>query len=131
MNPLLPDSMLRFVPARADGLPDVSEAAVYPDRLELVSAGKRVSFPFRELARWPRPRWLWRLLSRIGCWPRWLPIGERDWFHPPGERFIRFYTNPPITICMPEDPHSVYHLTLFRRVQDVIALGGYGTIDLG
>lgn len=33
---------LRFVPSRVDGLPDVTDVAVFPDRLELLSAGKWV-----------------------------------------------------------------------------------------
>ncbi len=125
------DHCLRFVPFRVDGVRDVIEAAVYPDRLELVSGGNRVSFPFRDMAHWPQPRWLWRLLSAFGIRPGWLPIGERDWFHPANERFIRFYAAPPMTIYIPDDPHTVYHLTLFRRIQDVIAKGGYSTFDLG
>ena len=33
------ETCLRFVPSRVEGLPDASEAAIYPDRLELLCAG--------------------------------------------------------------------------------------------
>jgi hypothetical protein len=131
MNPSPQDHTLRFVPTRVGGVADVTEVAVFPDRLELVSDEKRLSFPYCDMARWPQPRWLWRLLSWIGIRPGWLPIGERDWFHPPNERYIRFYATPPMTIYIPDDPHTVYHLTLFRRIQNMIAAGGYSTFDLG
>jgi hypothetical protein len=123
---------LRFIPSRVEGLPGVTEAAVYPDRLELLSGGRWVSFPFADIARWPRPAWLWRRLARLGWRPRWLPVGQRDWFHPPSERFFRFYTQPPIVVYMADEPWDTdYGSTLFRRVQDVMLEGGFNTWDLG
>jgi hypothetical protein len=123
---------LRFVPTRVDGLPDVREVAIFPDRLELLSAGEWIIDPFVEMARWPRPAPLWRWLSRRGWWRGWLPVGERDWFHPPSTRFFRFYTKPRIVIFMPDEPiETNYGDTLFRRVQDVMLEGGFATWDLG
>jgi hypothetical protein len=131
MNSLPQDSLLRFVPLRLEGIPDVTEAAIYPDRLELVSAGKRVAFRFRDMAHWPQPAWFWRFLSRFGVKRRWLPVADRFWSQRENERFIRFYAQPAITIYIPDDPGTVYHLSLFRRIQNVIAAGGYSTFDLG
>jgi hypothetical protein len=123
---------LCFVPSRVEGLPEVTEVAVYPDRLEVHSAGRWVSFPFADIARWPRPAFLWRWLARLGWRPRWLPVGERDWFHPPSERFFRFRTRPRIVVFMPEESRETdYGSTLFRRVQDVMLEGGFSTWDLG
>ena len=116
----------RFVPSRVDGLRDVSEAAIYPDRIELRSAGQWVSFRFTDFARWPRPAWLWRFLSRIGWRPRWLPVADRDW------RFIAFYTTPPVTVGLPADePTGGYEETYVARIQRVICAGGFNTFDLG
>src|SRR5438874_3478882 len=117
---------LRFIPSRVEGLPDVTEVAVYPGRLELLSAGWWVSFRLADIAAWPRPAFLWRRLARLGWRPRWLPVGERDWFHPPAKRFFRFYTQPRVVIYMPDEPAETgYGSTLFRRVQDVMLEGGF------
>ena len=123
---------LRFVPSRVDGVADVNEAAVYPDRLELLSGNRWVSFRFADIARWPCPPWLWRRVARLGWRPRWLPVGERDWFHPPSERFFRFYTRPPIVVYMADEPRDMdYGNTLFRRIEEVMLEGGFNTWDLG
>jgi hypothetical protein len=123
---------LRFVPSRAEGLPAVTEVAVYPDRLEVLSAGRWVSFRLADIAVWPHPAFLRRWLASLGWRPRWLPVGERDWFHPPSERFFRFYTRPPLVVYMPDEPPETnYGSTLFRRVQDVMRAGGFDTWDMG
>jgi hypothetical protein len=47
-------------------------------------------------------------------------------------RFFRFYTRPEVTVYMPYEPRGLgYGVTMFRQVQDVIGLGGFGTFDLG
>ena len=123
---------LRFVPSRVEGLPDVSEVAIYPDRLELQSAGKWVVFRFTDLARWPRPAWLRRLLFRAGWRPRWLPVADRDWFHLPRDRFFAFYTRPPVIVYLTDDDPGVgYDETLFRRIQAVIGAGGFEYLRSG
>jgi hypothetical protein len=123
---------LRLVSSRVDGLPDVTEVVVYPDRLELLSAGEWVIHRFADIASWRQPAPLWRWLFRMGWRQRWLPVGERDWFHPPSERFFRFYTRPPIVVFMPDEPRETnYGDTLFFRVQEVMREGGFTTWDLG
>ena len=123
---------LRFVPSRVEGLPDVAEVVVYPDCLELLSAGEWVILRFAEMARWPRPARFWRALSRFGWRPRWLPVADRDWFHPPRDRFFIFYTDPSITVFLPDESRDIgYGETLFRQIQDVIEAGGFHTCDLG
>ncbi len=125
-------SGLRFVPSRVEGLPGVTEVVVYPDRLELLSLGRWASFRFADIAEWPRPAFLWRWLARLGWRPRWPPVGERDWFHPPSERFFNFFTRPRIVVYLPDEPPEMdYGSTLFRRVQDVMLEGGFSTWDLG
>jgi hypothetical protein len=123
---------LRLVPSRVEGLPEVTEVVVFPERLELFSAGEWLTFPFAQMVEWPHPAWLWRLLSRIGWRQRFLPVGERDWFHPPAERFFRFFTSPRVVVYMPDEPAEIsYGDTWFRRVQDVMFRGGFNTWDLG
>jgi hypothetical protein len=117
---------LQFVPSRVDGLPSVTEIAVFPDRLELLSEGRWVVIRLDEIAAWPRPRWLWRLRR-----PCFLPVGERNWFRAPPDRFFRFFTGPPITVYMPDKKGVEYGATCFRRLQDVLAEGGFTTYDLG
>jgi hypothetical protein len=123
---------VRFVPSRVEGLPGVSAIAIFPDRVELCSAGQWLSFPFAEMVQWPRPAWLWRLFACVGLRRRFLPVGERDWFHPPADRFIRFFSSPRFVVYLPDEPaDTTYADTWFRRVQDVIARDGFSTWDLG
>src|SRR5262245_2921219 len=127
------ENHLRFVPSAVDGLPSVTEVAIFPDRLELLSEGKWTVIRFLDIARWYRGGWWYWSLARIGLRVRaWPSVGARDWFHPPAQRFFRFDTSPPITVSMPDEPEElVYGQTMFRRVQNVLALGGFVTDDLG
>lgn len=65
MKPDAEDSV-RFVPSAVKGLPSVTEAAVFPDRLELMSEGKSVVIRFLDIARWYRRGWFYRPLARLG-----------------------------------------------------------------
>ena len=126
------DHQLHFVPSRVEGLPDVTSVTVFPDRIELVSAGRVVTHRFADIARWPSPRLLWKLLCRIGLRPRWLPVGDRDWFHEPADMFFRFYTVPRLKVYMPRDESKDGHgSSYFARMEDVIKQGGFDTWDLG
>jgi hypothetical protein len=127
------EECLRFIPSAVEGLPAVTEAAVFPDRLELLSEGKWVVIRFLDIARWYRRGWLYRPLALLGFGVRgWPSVADRDWFHPPAGRFFRFFTAPPITVSMPDEPRETsYGQTMFRRFQDVLAAGGFGTFDLG
>ena len=125
------DLSLRLVPSRVKGLPDVSEVAVFPDRLDVVSAGRRVVFRFFDIARWPRPAWLRRLLYRVGRRPGWLPVGDRDWFRSPPDRYFVFYTEPRLVISMPADEPQEYEQSNFVRIKHILAAGGFSTFDLG
>ena len=127
------EGCLRFVPSRVSGLPDVTEAVVFPDRLELLSEGRWIVIRFLDIAGWYRLGWLFRPLAWCGGpvlgWPA---VADRDWFHPPAERFFRFFTTPPVTVFMPDEARETsYAHTTFRRVQDQLAKGGFGTFDLG
>ncbi len=123
---------LRFVPSRVTGLPDVTEVGVHADRLDVRTAGEWIVYRFAEMVEWPRPAFIWRFLARFGWRRRWLPVGEKDWFHPPSKRFMRFYTRPRLVIYMPDEPEETnFGDTLFRRIQDVMLEGGYSLWDLG
>jgi hypothetical protein len=125
------DDSLRFVPSRVEGLPAVDEVAVFPDRLELLSAGKWVVIRLADIAEWPRPPRVRRLLARLGWRPEWLTVADRDWFHAPPDRFFRFFTTPPLVVYMPDEAGVGYGETVFRRLQEVIGRGGFNTFDLG
>ncbi len=127
------EDVVRFIPSAVEGLPGVTEAAIFTDRLELLSEGRRVVIRFLEIARWPRGAWFHRPLACVGFRVRGRPsVADRDWFRPPAERFFRFYTEPAVTVYLPDEPRELgYGETTFRRVQDVIELGGFGTFDLG
>ena len=124
--------IVSFVPSRVEGLPDVAEVVIRPDRLEVLSAGRWIVFHFFEIALWPRPRRLWQFLARHGRRPRWLPVADRDWFHPPRDRFFLFYAEPPVKVFLTdEEKNLTYGETLLRKVEEVIEAGGFNTYDLG
>jgi hypothetical protein len=124
---------LCFVPSAAEGLPAVTQVALFPDRLELVSAKNPTVIRFLDIAKWHCCGWLYLPLARLGGKVRgWPSVADRDWFHPPSRRFFRFYTQPPLTIYLPGEPRETpYGETLFRRIQEVIMAGGFCTNDLG
>jgi hypothetical protein len=122
---------LSFVPSRVEGLPYVSRVVVKPDRLELLSGDEWVSIKFTAIAKWPRPQWLWKGLALLGKRPSWLPVGDRDWFHPPPDRFFIFYTTPKLVIYMPSDEPEAYLASNFFLIQQVLIKGGFHTSDLG
>src|SRR5262245_10893056 len=122
----------KFIPSRVEGAADVWQVFVFPNRLELIGLAKRSVIRFADIARWPRPEWLWRALFAGGIRPRWLPVADRDWFHMPRDRFFRFYTNPSLVLYMPVDEVAGdYAVTHFFRIQQVIYSAGFHTVDLG
>jgi hypothetical protein len=128
---LIVDDCLRFVPSRVEGLPDVTEVAIWPDRLEARSAGRLVVVRFADIARWPRPARVRRLLAWAGWRPGIALVADRDYFHAPPDRFLRFYTDPPLVVCMPVDEPWNADVGCFRRAQRVMGAGGFCTSDLG
>jgi hypothetical protein len=124
-------SSVSFVPSRVEGMDDVSEVTVLPDRLELTTPSGVTVYHFGRFGRSQEPvvaSGFWRfLLTRQ---PPKL-VAERDYFHNPPDRFFRFYTEPPITIFMPVDDTKDYLNTCFFKIQQVIRSGGFETFDLG
>jgi hypothetical protein len=122
---------LRFIPSSAEGLPDVREIVVYPDRLEVNTAGQWVTFSFRQIGRRQESRLLSFLKRFVGRYPYPVMVADRDWFHRPRDRFFLWYTNPPLKTCMPEDEPQDRLSSNFFRVQGVLRAGGYASFDLG
>jgi hypothetical protein len=124
---------LRFIPSRVEGLTGVAEMVVFPDRIEMSRAtGDVVTHRFADIARWPWPRILCRLLFRWKVGPKRLAVADRDWFHAPPDMYFEFYTRPRLKVFMPVDEtKESYGGTCFVRIQNVIRSGGFETIDLG
>jgi hypothetical protein len=122
---------VRFRPSRAEGLPDVREVVVRPDRLEVNTSGLWVTFPFRRIGRRQETRAMSFVKRLLGRHPWRVMVGERDWFHRPPERFFLWYTEPPLRTCMPLDEPADYAASYFARIEDVVLSGGYATFDLG
>ena len=125
------DRCVSFVPSRVEGLADVREVSVFPDRLEVRSGGGLMQYPFSEIARPLGIRWLYRLTRALGLRGAGGMVADRDWFHDPKDRFFAFYTQPQIRIYMPVDDVQDYGRCCFHRVKEMIQAGGYGTFDLG
>jgi len=125
----MPDSgaaeSIRFVPSRVVGLPAVTEVAVWPDRLQLLSAGRWLSYRFADMQKplWPAP--FWATVSRLG-WRRPRFIAEGHWFGDPRQRHIAFYLEPRLCVYMPShDWQADYSKSIFARIQTLIRLGGF------
>jgi hypothetical protein len=124
--------VLRFKPSRVEGLDPVHEVSVFPDRMELATAQRIVTIRFVDTCFWHRGGWLYRPLARLGCVAGRPNAMDKDWFHAPPDRFVRLYTNPPITVFMPEETKDLpYGETTFFRLQEVIRAGGFNAHDLG
>jgi hypothetical protein len=127
----MPDrSPVRFVPSRVEGPPDVSEVAVFPDRVEIHCAGTWRALRFQDFARWPVPGWWWRFLFSMGIRKRLVPIADRDWCRAPRDRFFSFYTVPRIVVYMPEHESEDYGQSVFFRVKEAVESAGFGSVDL-
>ncbi len=123
--------VVRFRPSRAEGLPDVREVIVRPDRLVVNTAGRWVTFLFRRIGRRQESRVMSFVKRLIGRHPWRVMVADRDWFHPPRDRFFLWYTDPPLRTCMPEDEPADHASSYFARIQAVLGEGGYATFDLG
>jgi hypothetical protein len=123
--------LIRFRPSRAEGLPDVREVVVRPDRLEVNTAGSWVTFHFRRIGRRQESRVvsLVKRQVRVAPWP--VLVADRDWFHPPPNRFFLWYTDPLLRTYMPVDEPADYAASYFSRIQAVLWSGGYATFDMG
>ncbi len=121
---------LSFVPSRVDGLDDVSLVTIHPDRIVFDLCESQRVFMFRDFG-----QSVGSFFERIGDLLRfrrpWRIVGERDWFHPPPDRFFRFYTQPQITVYMPDDDVREYGPSVFCRVQCIWRSGRVDTFDLG
>jgi hypothetical protein len=125
------ERFVRFRPSRAEGLPDVREVVVHPDRLEVNTAGSWVAFSFKRIGRRQEPRLLSLAKRLVGRAPWPVMVADRDWFHPPPDRYFLWYTDPPLRTYMPEDESADRAGSYFARIQMVLASGGYATFDLG
>src|SRR5262245_14646023 len=124
---------LRFAPGAVEGLPDVTEMEVFPDRLELLSEGRWVTIRFPSIARWHRRGRLYRALARLGLgvWG-WPSVADRLWRPRPCVSIFAFYTDPRVVVHVPYYPTDVsYTDKVFQRVKLVMAAGGFGTFDMG
>ncbi len=133
MPPGFPDppSSVTFVPSRVDGVGGVTDATVFPDRVELTTSSGAKVYRFGTFGHSQAPvvvSWIWRFLPSQ---PPPKLVADRDWFHKPADRFFRFYTEPPITIFMPVDDTKDYLNTRFFKIQQVIRSGGFETFDFG
>ncbi len=123
-------SRLSFVPSRVDGLDDVSIVTIHPDRIVFDLDGSQRVFMFRDFGRSVGSAFD-RIMDFLRFRHAWRIVGERDWFHAPADRFFRFYTDPHITVYMPDDDVREYGPSVFCRVQQIWRSGRVDTFDLG
>jgi hypothetical protein len=129
-GPIEPTTLdrIEFVPSRVDGMADVVRVALTRKGLELWTSQRCRTVSWLSME--PSP--FRQLLRRLGLRSAPLFVADRDWFHPPAERFFRFYTTPRMTICLPDEPRKIpYDETFFFRVRMFLEQNGLATNDLG
>lgn len=121
-------SRIEFVPSRVEGVADVARIALTRQGLELWTQTERRTVTWLSME--PSPvRRLWRRL-RLSATP--LCVADRDWFHPPAERFFRFFTEPRIAVYLPDEPRQIfYDQTFFVQLRLFLEQNGLTTNDLG
>ena len=83
---------VRFIPSRAEGLPDVEEVVVRGDRLEIKTDGSCVTYLFAKIGRRQEAA-AWSFLKRVIGMEHYPPmVGMRDCI----EGFFHWFTDPPL-----------------------------------
>jgi hypothetical protein len=125
VTPAAAQHAVRFAPSKVEGLPDVDEVAVFPDRLEVRSAGAWQVFPFKDMPEGPSAPPV--LFGLGGARPR---VADLLYVREPySDSYFRFYTDPPLTVYMPADGPALSPHSVFWRVQQVLKRGGYYADD--
>ena len=120
-----PIHSVRFAPSKAVGLPDVDEVAVFHDRLEVRTRGQWRVFRLQDIADAEARR------------RRYLPVPARrrqvaELFYAREsytDSYFRFFTEPRLTVYMPDDGQPLSPHSVFSRVLAVLTRGGYTTAD--
>ena len=116
---------VRLAPSKVEGLPNVDEVAVFPDRLEVRSEGAWKVFPFAEMPGGASKPPV--LLGLGGMRPR---VADLLYVREPySESYFRFYTDPPVTVYMPADGPALSPHSAFWRVLQALKRGGYYADD--
>lgn len=115
----------RFRPKQVEGVRDVVEVAIFPDRLELLiqSAPTLTIVEFVEMAARPFSGFFWRWAFRHGLRRR--PFIAEAYLASPSERCIKWYSRPSITVYLPEEDAGLRGQTRLARVQEIIQAGGF------
>jgi hypothetical protein len=109
---------------------DVSEVAIFPDRLEVYAGGswqvlKLDVATLRWL--WAPINWICRLLD--GRTGRALTmVGEREFCTE--KRYFLFFTRPRLKVYTPTEHELPYTETYSFRISQILLRGGYSTYDL-
>lgn len=107
------DNAVCFRPSRVEGVENAGDVCISREAIEIISAGKRLTFPFLAFARG-------REISSGR-----VPVGELHFSKSsyPDPHFV-FYTTPRIVVFMPSDGPQTYPHSHFWRVQAVLRDGG-------
>jgi len=126
-----PPFKITFIPSRVDWTGAVYEVTVWPFRLDVETPDGTQEFSFQRIGK-IQESGIMRFMRWLGGAKPWgMLVADRDWFQAPPDRYFRFYTDPPMTVYMPEDDTLNYEESVFFRVQAVILAGGYESYDVG
>jgi hypothetical protein len=124
------EECVRFVPAAVEGMNDVAEVAIFPDRLEVYVSGTWQVLKYDVAAMrwlWAPINWVFRLLdARTGR--ALMMVGEREFCT--DKRYFLFFTRPKLKIYTPIEHDLPYTETYSFRITQILLRGGYSTYDL-
>jgi hypothetical protein len=121
---------VRFRPSKVRGLPDVDEVAVYPDQLDVRTAGEWRTFRFADFGLRQDSQWGARLKEKLGIRPYRTLVAHLVYVREPYEEsHFEFLTDPRLTVYMPADGPALSPDSHFRRIQEVLRRGGYTADD--
>ena len=126
-----PPFKITLIPSRVDWTTEVTSVTVWPFRLDVETTEGTQEFSFDAIGKIQESAIMRFMKGLLGAKQRGTLVADRDWFHPPQDRFFCFYTDPPMKIYMPSDDTVEYEESVFFRVQAVIRSGGFETFDLG
>lgn len=121
---------VRFTPSKVEGLRDVSEVAVWPDRLEVRTSIRWSTYAFSTFAEPCEPRVVGRLRHLLGlrrCAGR---VAESSFSrHRYEDSYVTFLTQPRLRVYMPPGGPTGYPDSLFWRIEQTIRRGGFAVSD--
>jgi len=123
-------AVVEIVPLRSAGIDSVRSVRFDDQALTVDADAQTFVFHYADIAEWPFPAALRRLMWRIGWRKGAAAVGERWWHTDPQFARIEFFTTPRLTIWMPADGHLPYGNSPWVQIQRRLGASDFFTWDM-